>query len=186
MAAARIALEQEHVVRARTDTAVMYDARRYLPSGVAVANFSAGLKLIDPTCRDLRAMSRQLENDAQLGLPLFLLLAATARNALVPKRGAGDATGGVAVGPVVLSHLGSLSFLRGLSHLEGPVPGGISLAATPADGGGITVQTSEWGRAVNATVIFDTGLVPTERVVAAVTRLVNDPRAVLAEAVGVA
>ncbi|CCH85869.1 conserved protein of unknown function [Modestobacter italicus] len=185
MSAARRALERHGAVHPSTDSVVMYDLRRYLPSSVdVVGNFSAALRLTDPSCRDPRQVAEQVNADVGLGLPLVSLMAASASEALSPlwsavtRSGNGERTGG----PVVLSHLGSMGFLRRLPWDTSAGPGQVLTCAAPSIPGGITVCTSEWGKALSVTLTYDSTFVARDKVVAAAEALVERPWSLLDEA----
>jgi hypothetical protein len=183
MSAARRSLEQHGAVHPTTDSVVMYDLRRYLPSSVdVVGNFSAALRLTDPSCRDPRQVADQVSADVELGLPLVSLMAASATEALSPVWAAVNRPGGQrAGGPVVLSHLGSMAFLRRLPWDTSSGPGQVLTCAAPSIPGGITVCTSEWGKALNVTLTYDSTFVDRDKVVAAAEALVERPWALLEE-----
>ncbi|MGY1856576.1 hypothetical protein [Modestobacter sp. SYSU DS0290] len=186
LTAARRALERHGVVSPETDTVVMYDCRRYLPRTAAVeGNFVGALRLTDPSCRDPHRTAAQMASDVALGLPLVSLLAATAGEALSPVRAALGRGGGrpASLGPVVLSHLGALGHLRRLPWAEGTTSGVVA-AAAPRSQTGITVCTTEWGKALNASMSFGTGWARRADVAAAVADLVHEPWALVAEAAG--
>ncbi|WP_369130476.1 hypothetical protein [Modestobacter roseus] len=186
MTAARRALERHGVVPPETDTVVMFDCRRYLPRAATVeGNFVAALRLTDPSCRDPYRTAEQMASDVSLGLPLVSLLAATAGEALSPVRAALARSGArpAARGPVVLSHLGSLGHMRRLPWVSGGTPS-LLAAAAPSDPTGITVITTEWGKALNASMTYGTGRAERYDVAAAATDLVTEPWALVAEATG--
>jgi hypothetical protein len=185
MSAARRSLEQHGAVHPSTDSVVMYDLRRYLPSSVdVVGNFSAALRLTDPSCRDPRQVAEQVNADVGLGLPLVSLMAASATEALSPLWSAVNrsGTGERAGGPVVLSHLGSMGFLRRLPWDTSAGPGQVLTCAAPSIPGGITVCTSEWGKALSVTLTYDSTFVARDKVAAAAEALVERPWSLLDEA----
>ena len=186
MAAARISLERHGLVGPTTDSVVMYDLRRYLPRGKPVdGNLSGALRLADPRCRDPHRLAEQIQQDADLALPLISLLAAAGAEAVAP------VLAGVPwprsdrrrPGPVVLTHLGPLPPLRRLPWSPVADERSVVAAAAPSVPDGITVTTSEWAGATNATITFDSSRVPREQVARATTALVEAPWSLLEEAV---
>ena len=186
MAAARISLERHGLVGPTTDSVVMYDLRRYLPRGNPVdGNLSGALRLADPRCRDPYRLAEQIQQDADLALPLISLLAAAGAEAVAPVL-AGVPWPGSArrrPGPVVLTHLGPLLPLRRLPWSPAADECRVVTAAAPSVPDGITVTTSEWAGATNATITFDSCRVPREQVARAATALVEAPWSLLEEAV---
>ena len=163
---------------ARDGVVVLFDARRYLPSGRHVTgNFSSAVYVRPRDLRDPVAMGEVLRSVAASGRPLAAM-ALACLTPTAPSAPTAPTGPGATVGPpsplLAFSHVGRADALAGLPWSGGPEDMRIAVSATPPGAEGLTVNLLEGGGRLHVSASFHDAVFPPAVVAGAIAAVLGE------------